>query len=171
MEFFDLYDSNFNKLDHKMQRGTQNKPGEYHLVAHIWIRNHKGEYLIQQRNKTTDRIPHQWAAAGGAVTTGETSIEGAIRETYEEMGLVLKEEDLKLVNRYFVEDTYSNYITDLYLVEMDVDINELTLDETEVKQVKYLKLEEYYDLIKQNKAWNYTRLLSRKNYYLDLEKS
>jgi 8-oxo-dGTP pyrophosphatase MutT (NUDIX family) len=170
MEYFDLYDRNFNKLDKKMIRGGHNEVGEYHLVVHIWIRNSEGKYLVQERNKDTDVIPHQWAATGGAVIAGETSIEGAIRETYEEIGVLLKEEDLILKKRYFVDHEQSNYITDLYLVEKDLKIDELVLDYDEVASVKYFTLDEIYDLIKQNKHWDYTRILSRKNYFLDLEK-
>lgn len=171
MEVFDLYDREFNLLDKKMERGTQNEKGEYHLVVHIWFRNSEGKYLLQQRNKTTDRIPHQWAATGGAVTTGEDSITGAIRETEEEIGVKLVESDFKFVNRYFVEDDYSNYITDLYLVEKDIDISNCIIDPNEVKSLEYFTLDEYLELVKNKQAWNYTRLLSRSSYYLDLEKS
>jgi len=170
MEYFDLYNKDFQKLDKKMIRGHHNEPGEYHLVVHIWIRNSLGKYLIQQRNKDTDRVPHQWATTGGAVTSGETSIEGAIRETYEEIGVLLEESQFQFKARYFVDDEFSNYITDLYLVEMDVDIESLVLDQNEVKQVKYFTLEEIYDLIKQKKHWDYSRIMSRKNYFIDLEK-
>ena len=87
MELFDLYDKEGKLLDRTMERGTSNQKGEYHLVVHVWIRNSKGEYLMQQRNKESDPIPNQWASTGGAVTAGEDSIAGAIRETAEELGV------------------------------------------------------------------------------------
>lgn len=171
MEVFDLYDGDFNLLDHKIERGNPTQKGEYHLVVHIWIKNSEGQYLIQQRNKLTDEIPFQWAATGGAVTSGENSIEGAIRETQEELGIQLQPRDLKLVNRYFVDEGATNFITDLYLVEKDILIKDTVLDTVEVKQVKYFTIDEIYDLIKQKKHWNYTRYQSRSSYFKDLEKS
>ena len=80
MELFDLYDKDGNKLNKKIVRGSDIQSGEYHKIVHIWIRNKKGEYLIQQRNKSTDTIPYQWAPTTGSVASGETPIDTAIRE-------------------------------------------------------------------------------------------
>jgi len=169
MELFDLYDNLGNKLHRTMERGTPNNEGEYHLVAHIWIRNSEGKYLIQQRNKLSDRIPHQWACTGGAVTSGEHSMQGAIRETYEEIGVLFQPEQLKLVKRFFVDDDFTNYITDLYLIEADVLIKDLKLDTVEVKQCAYYTLDEIQQLIKDKKHWNYERFATRQGYFKALE--
>ena len=171
MEIFDLYDREGNLLDKKMERGGSNDEGEYHLVVHIWIKNSEGKYLLQQRNKKTDRIPHQWAATGGAVTTGEDSITGAIRETEEEIGITFKEEQFIFLKRFFCEDSKSNYITDLYVIKEDVLIKDVKLDINEVKAVEYFTLSEYLELVKNDKAWSYERLVSRHGYYEALEKS
>lgn len=174
MEVFDLYDGNGNKLDRTMIRGTSNQKGEYHLVVHIWIRNSKGEYLIQQRNKKTDVRPYMWAITGGAVTSGEDSVTGAIRETYEELGLKLSTDKVKLLKRYYIdaeEGGLTNYITDLYLAETDAKIDTLTLDKTEVKDAKYVSMDEIKYMIEHNEFWNYERLLERQGLLALLEKS
>ena len=46
MEIFDLYDKDFNQLPQKMNRGSQNYKGEFHLVVHVWVKNSKNKYLI-----------------------------------------------------------------------------------------------------------------------------
>ena len=171
MELFDLYDKEGNMLEKKMERGGTNSSGEYHLVVHIWIKNSEGKYLIQQRNKETDRIPGQWACTGGAVTSGEDSLTGAIRETEEELGIRFDKEDFILLNRFYSENPISNYITDLYVIKKDVLIKDCVLDITEVKQVKYYTLEEYKELVEKDMAWEYERLVSRHGYYEALEKS
>lgn len=174
MEVFDLYDGLGNKLDKTMIRGTSNQKGEYHLVVHIWIRNSKGEYLIQQRNKLTDVRPFMWAITGGAVTSGEDSITGAIRETYEELGLELSRDQIKLLKRYYIDaevgDT-TNYITDLYLAETDASIDSLTLDKVEVKDAKFVSMDDIKYMIEHNEFWNYERLLERQGLLTLLEKS
>ena len=171
MEIFDLYDKNFNKLDKKMVRGGTNDEGEYHLVVHIWFRNSKGEYLIQQRNKKEDSVPYQWAATGGAATAGDNSIEAAIRETYEEIGIMLKPEQFQLVKRYFIDDHQSNYITDLYIVKQDILLEDITIDTLEVRDVAYKTMDQIHEMIRNNEFWNYARLLERIDYFELLEKS
>ena len=171
MEIFDLYDREFNLLNKKMTRGTTNEKGEYHLVTHIWFKNSEGKYLIQQRNKATDRIPYQWAATGGAAVSGDNSIQTAIKETFEEIGLKLKGEQFTLLKRYFCEDTKANYITDLYIVKDDILLNSLKLDTVEVRDVAYKTMNEIKEMIEDNQFWNYERLLSRKGYFDLLEKS
>lgn len=171
MERFDLYDKHMNKLDKTMPRGGHNLPGEYHLVVHIWIRRKDGKYLIQQRNKRDDLIPHQWAITGGAVHSGETSLEGAIRETKEEIGIVFQPDQFHRVKRYFIEHPKSNYITDLYLVEEDVLLNDCKLDTVEVKDVAYKSMSEIHEMIEEGRFWNYERLLERTGYFNLLETS
>ncbi len=163
MEVFDLYDKEFNKLDKTMDRGTTNNPGEYHLVVHMWFRNSKGEYLVQQRNKETDEIPYQWAATGGAATTGDSSIEAAIRETEEELGLSIDKSKFQLVGRYFTENHIANYITDAYLIEEDILLNQLKIDTVEVREVDYKSMDEIKNMISNKQFWTY-------RYLDDLEK-
>ncbi len=171
MEIFDLYDKLGNKLNKLMERGGENEDGEYHLVTHIWIRNTSGKYLIQQRNKTDDPVPYQWAATGGAVLTGETSIEATIRETYEELGINLKVEEFRLLKRYVIEDAKANYLTDLYLVEKDIDLNSLILDPIEVKAVAYKTMADIKQMIQDNLFWDYSGKMGRHDYFDILEKS
>ncbi|MBN2605512.1 MAG: NUDIX domain-containing protein [Bacilli bacterium] len=171
MEFFDLYNHLGEPLHKTVKRGEKLNPGEFHLVVHIWIRNSEGKYLVQQRNKLTDETPFMWAATGGAVTKGETSLYAAIRETKEEIGLALNENDLKHLNRYFIPNEFASYITDLYLVEQDVLLNELELDTLEVRQCKYFTMDEIKVMVENKQFWDYENLWVRKGYLESIEKS
>ncbi|XMB72352.1 NUDIX domain-containing protein [Mycoplasmatota bacterium WC30] len=171
MEYFDLYDSKGKRINKTMARGGKNLRGEYHLVVHIWIRNSKNQYLIQQRSKLEDPIPFQWAATGGGVLTGETSIEGVLRESFEEMSLVINTTKLRLIKRYYIDDPNTNYITDLYLLEDDVDLNKLILDSNEVKAVDYKTMNEIRKMVLEGKFWDYEKNINRIGYLDILEKS
>jgi len=171
MELFDLYDKEGNLLNKTMERGSTNQKGEYHLVVHIWIKNSEGKYLMQQRNKESDLIPYQWASTGGAVTAGEDSITGAIRETTEEIGITFDKDDFIFLQRFYSDTPLTNYMTDLYIIKKDVLIKDLKLDINEVKQVQYFTLNEYKELVKNNMAWEYEERISRHGYYEALEKS
>ncbi|MDA3931943.1 MAG: NUDIX domain-containing protein [Tenericutes bacterium] len=170
MEYFDLYDKKGLKLNKTMPRGTSNLPGEYHRVVHIWIMNSKNEYLIQQRNKSTDTYPYQWAPTAGAVQAGEVSLQAAIRETKEEIGLVLKESELKLIDSFYIDDSYANYIIDMYLAKNEVNLESLTIEKKEVKAVKLATKNVIIELLEQNQFWNYHELNTDLDYFELLEK-
>lgn len=76
------------------------------MVVHVWIRNRKGEYLILQRAADRATFPLMWECVGGFVLKGESSIEGAIREVKEEVGLDLNPEDGIRLQRHYRENSY-----------------------------------------------------------------
>lgn len=97
MELWDLYNEHRELTGRDHIRGEEVPQGFYHLVVHIWIRNRKGEYLISQRSADRPTCPLMWECVGGSVVKGEDSLTGALRETQEEVGLILSPEDAKLV--------------------------------------------------------------------------
>ena len=86
-ERIDLYDAGSNPLGRTVRRGEPLAPGEYHLVVQVWVRNSRGEFLIQKRRLGLDEAPGLWAATAGWVAAGEDSLEGAVRELEEELGI------------------------------------------------------------------------------------
>ena len=62
--------------------------GEYFLLAHVWIENPDGKYLITKRaqHKTFGGM---WECPGGCAVAGEESIDTALREVREEVGIAL----------------------------------------------------------------------------------
>ena len=140
MEIWDLYDENKNVTGKSWKRGKKVPDNYYHLVVHVWIKNNKGEYLISQRAENR-MLPLKWECTGGSVLKGETSIEGAIRETKEEVGIELNKEDGKLVYSE-VRKTFKgrkfNDIMDAWLFKYDgeVDLKNATTDE--VRNFKWM---------------------------------
>ena len=152
-----------------MVRGSQNQMGEYHKVVHIWIRNPKGQYLIQKRNKATDRFPYQWAPTAGAVIQGEDPIDAAIRESKEEIGLHIKPEQLKHLKRYFVDHKKANYVIELFLAEIDIDLSILHMDPVEVQAIQMASMEEIKSLYRHQEFWSFDDI--DKDYLDRLERS
>lgn len=171
MEYFDLYDKSGQKIIKVVQRGTKLEQSEYHIVVNIWIRNSSGLYLIQQRNKAYDKRPFMWATTAGAVVTGDNSFITAIKETYEEMGISLNKDNLKLIKRYFVKDNFANFILDVYLIEEDILIKDLILDKLEVKDAKYVSMKEIKEQVINNTFIDYNEIVSQKDYFDLIEKS
>ena len=96
MEKWDLYTKYREKTGKEHIRGEEIPEGLYHLVVHVWIRNSRGEYLLSRRAADRPTYPFFWETVGGSVLQGETSIEGAVREVKEEVGITLSPESGQL---------------------------------------------------------------------------
>lgn len=89
MELWDLYTIDRVPLGRTHIRGEKLPAGCFHPVVHVWLRNSRGEYLLSRRSETRPAFPLMWETTGGSVLAGETSLEGALREVREEVGIVL----------------------------------------------------------------------------------
>lgn len=154
MEIWDLYDENKNLTGKYCIRGNEIPDNFYHLVVHVWIKNDKGEYLISQRAENRPTFPLMWECVGGSVLKGENSLQGAIRETKEEVGIDLTKAEGKKVFtkvRKNINGKKFNDIMDVWLFKYNgkVELEKATTDE--VRDVKWLKKEEIKELFKLNK--------------------
>nr|WP_243238252.1 helix-turn-helix domain-containing protein [Ruminococcus hominis] len=98
-EIWDLYNENRELLGKDHIRGEQLPIDGYHLVVHAWIRNSKGAYLIARRSANRTAFPLVWECVDGSVVKGEASLQGALREAKEEVGVDLLPEKVKLFYR------------------------------------------------------------------------
>ena len=127
------------------------KPGEYHLVVHIWIVSSKGEFLIQQRSANKKLMAGEWAATGGAAISGEDSYTAANRELYEELGIPSNKQTLKKLTRI----KRRNSLLDIWFINIDIDINKLRLQKDEVASVRWVSRDEFKEMIKNGRYHNY----------------
>lgn len=153
MELWDLYTEDRELTGKEHIRGEKLPENMYHLVVHVWIKNSKGQYLISQRSANRPTFPLMWECVGGSVLKGESSIDGAIREAKEEVGVELLPDNGKLVfskNRKIIDGKRFNDILDVWLFQYDgnVTLNNATTDE--VKQIAWLDKKQILDLFKQN---------------------
>ena len=164
MEIWDLYDENKNVTGKYCVRGDEIPDNYYHLVVHVWIKNDNGEYLISQRSENRSRFPLMWECVGGAVQKGESSIQGAIRETKEEVGIDLIEGDGKLIYsklRKVLNGKKFNDIMDVWLFKYNGEVKLSNATTNEVKDVKWMKKEEI------EKYFNNNKLVPTLNYFFE----
>ena len=144
MEYWDIYDAERVKTGRTMVRGSEFEDDAYHLVVHVCIFNDKNEMLIQQRQPFKEGWPDMWdVTVGGSAVTGDTSQQAAEREVLEEIGLKL---DLKGIRPHLTVN-FDRGFDDIYLIEKNVDINELTLQPEEVQAVKWAGRDEILAMI------------------------
>ena len=152
-EIWDLYNENRELLGKDHIRGEQLPIDGYHLVVHVWIRNSKGQYLISQRSANKPTYSLMWECVGGSVVKGEDSLQGAIREAKEEVGVDLMPENGQVLftkTRKIIEGKIFNDIMDVWLFEYDgeVDLGNATTDE--VTQVAWMNREQIKELFDAN---------------------
>lgn len=137
-ELFDLYDINRKPLGKTIERGAKLPPNTYRIIVHVCIFSTDGKMLCQRRQPFKKSWSNMWdVSASGAVDSGETSEQGARRETQEELGLQLPQKLLPSLTINFDEG-----FADWYCVTADVNESTCRLQQEEVAEVRWLSQEE-----------------------------
>lgn len=143
MELFDLYDVNRKPLGITMERGGMQPRNTFRLVVHVCIFSSDNRMLCQKRVGSKKVFPDKWdLSCGGCVDSGETSMQGAIRETKEELGIALPQDILPSLTVHF------NYgFDDIYCVTMDVDTKRIKLQAEEVSEVQWFSRSQIHAML------------------------
>ena len=163
MEIWDLYNENREIIGEHI-RGEELPDNAYHLVVHIWIKNSSGKFLISQRSANRKQFPLKWETVGGSVLKGESSIQGAVREVKEEVGIDLLETDGTLAFseiRKTIGGKKFNDILDVWVFNYNGEIELSNATTDEVAQVKWLDRSEIL------KLYNDKSLVSTLYYFFD----
>ena len=154
MEKWDLYTKYREKTGKEHIRGEEIPEGLYHLVVHVWVRNSRGEYLLSRRAADRPTYPFFWETVGGSVLQGETSIEGAVREVKEEVGITLSPESGQLAFTK-IRDTVNGEkfrdILDVWVFYYDGEADLTAATTKEVAECKWLRSDQIYDLFQEQK--------------------
>lgn len=123
------------------ERGETLSDGEY---VHICVFNRKNQMLIQKRQPFKKGWAGLWdISASGAAQSGESSSQAAGRELKEEIGI---DYDFS-AKRPYVSVSYTAGFDDYYIVELEVNPDELILQYEEVEQVRWADKYEILSMI------------------------
>ncbi|MEI0517386.1 NUDIX domain-containing protein [Brachyspira murdochii] len=159
-EIWDVYNRNKQKTGRIHQRGLPLRKNEYHIVIHAWVVNSNDEVIMTKRHKSKKICPNKWECTEGSILTGESSIEGAIREIKEEIGLSFEKEEGIFLTSFILER--SKTIIDAFMFRRDVKLEELTLQENEVSEAMIVDREKYFEMCKNKK------IVSSIRYFYDI---
>lgn len=154
MEKYELVDIKGNKTGKILTNidiGKQNSipKGYYVSVTGVVIINDNNEILLQKRSRFKRSNPSKWGICGGKVNLGETTLDAVIRETLEEIGIILDKKDLKILSIYTNEKAYFT----VYYVRKNVNIAESKLQTDELEEIKFFKIEELQYLDNEGLEW------------------
>lgn len=158
MEYLDILDENGKLTGIKKDRNTVHKDGDWHKVVQIFVVNNNN-IMLQQRSLLKKSDPGKWcASASGHISAGENSIDTAKKEFREELGINLYENEIKLIDTFKSpsirynnnEKIINNHFVDLYVVNKEIDINNVKIQKEEVNQVSYFTISEFISMVKNN---------------------
>lgn len=156
MEVLDIYDQNRNKTGRTIERkeGNTLRKGEYIIWVQCWIINSEGKILLTQR-KHDKRHGGMWEPTVGCVKSGETSIEGIQREIKEEIGLDISKSDLKLFKTDEEERKDVNGFRDIYVVNKDIPLEDISFNDGEVINCKYVTINQLKEMIENGETFRW----------------
>ncbi len=151
-ELWQLYDKQGRAIPNKgAAKDEVFSDGLLHGASHVWIYRFSDgipEILLQKRAASKRTWPNRFdISAAGHIDLGESAITAAVRETQEEIGLTVKDDDLELISvqrAYLVaeNDAIENEFQWVYLYELSAS-NKFSLQESEVASTIWQSLTDF----------------------------
>lgn len=150
--------------------------GLWHRAVYAFIINDKEKILLQKRSENKKLWPNKWdVTVGGHVDSGEFGRQALIREVKEELGIEIKDDDIK----YLIGSTSINkqgniinkHYNECYLITKNVDISDIKIQKEEVSEVRYFSKDEllkrisnnYEGLTDKTGPWNFLKKILNKS--------
>lgn len=147
MEFIDIYDDLGQKSGKSEEKDEAHRKALIHRGVCVWIMNSKREVLLQTRSSHVMFPDMLDISFSGHIQTGETPLEAVKREGREELGVNIDASKLQYLfscREFGGGDGYfENEIDDVFLYRADIPIDEYSFYDNEVKEVRYISLDEF----------------------------
>ena len=174
MEIVDVLTSDGVATGRTKPKAEVHRDGDWHRAAHLWLVADDGRVLLQRRSASKENWPDLWdISVAGHVSAGEQSRDAAIREAFEELGLVLSPRELTFLGTLQWHATLDggayieNEFHDVFVAMRDIELGVLVLDPAEVADVALVAPEgiERYDVVPHDEEYALLRryLASRKS--------
>ena len=159
MEYFDIVDDNGIPTGKTISRELAHMDGIQHRTAHVWIVRRKAsgyDILLQKRSRNKDSFPGFYdTSSAGHIPAGDEPLDSAMRELHEELGIEAVPEQLSYAGMFHIhyEQEFhgsmfrDNEIARVYVYSEPVEIENLTLQESEVEEVCWFDLEDVWNEI------------------------
>ena len=147
-ELLDIWDASGKPTGQVLEKSIAHQKGLFHPTVHVWFYTSTPSLLLQKRGANKETFPNLWdVSVAGHVSSGESILDGALREINEEIGLQLKSDDLLLIDVRKNINQFSNGIIDsefqhVFLSELKTGVKDLVIQKEEVDDVRLFSFEE-----------------------------
>lgn len=160
MEYLDIVDENGIPTGETVSRKEAHERGILHRTAHVWVVRENGGrigILLQKRSAEKDSFPNMYdTSSAGHIPAGQEPRESALRELEEELGIRADASELNFAGKFRIqyEEEFhgrmfrDNEVTWVYVYREPVEIGKLTLQESEVSEVRWFDPEEVWNEIR-----------------------
>ncbi|MBQ8451333.1 MAG: NUDIX domain-containing protein [Clostridia bacterium] len=107
--------------------------------------NSKNKILVQRRALNKKVNPGLYGVTGGHVDAGETPIATCVRETEEELGIKVDENEFKFLGEFIHQKGWE--LVQTYVLKKDIDLSKVKLQVEEVSEIKWVSLGGFKKLI------------------------
>ncbi|MEM9650100.1 MAG: NUDIX domain-containing protein [Bacteroidota bacterium] len=155
-ELVNILDDNGNDTGSTCLKSEAHLKGLFHPTVHVWLYTKKGQMLWQQRAAQKDTHPLLWdVSVAGHIGAGEDIIHAVIREVQEEVGLQILPKELQKIGVFKSVHLHSDTLIDkefhhTFCCELRTPLHELTKQETEVEDLKFIDIGTFEKRIEQN---------------------
>ena len=165
MEILDVVNEYGEPTGETVNRETAHLKGVRHRTSHLWLlrkKDGKIEILLQKRSQNKSFPGCYDISSAGHIPAGDEFRESAIRELKEELGVAAEESDLiycgdKYItwdDEFFGKPYHDRQYTRVFMMWLDLDEEEFTLQAEEVYDVLWIDLEQCIEGVKENSFEN-----------------
>ena len=156
MEVIDICDEKGFPTGSTIDRDIAHRDGILHRTAHVWVvrENPNGyDILLQKRSMEKESFPGLYdTSSAGHIPAGQEPIDSALRELKEELGITAQPSELSYAGIFRIQYEKEfhgkmfrdNEVTRVYVYQEPIEIQNLTLQVSEVDEVRWFDLEEVY---------------------------
>ena len=160
MEYLDIVDEAGIPTGRTVSRQEAHAEGILHRTAHVWIVrkvNGRTEILLQKRSGEKDSFPGLYdTSSAGHIPAGEEPLPSALRELSEELGIKAAPSQLHYAGKIRIrfEEVFhnrmfrDNQVSWVFIYGEPVEIGCLTLQKSEVSEVRWFELDEVWTEIR-----------------------
>ncbi len=141
-EVRDLYYSTGTHICGTVERGTPIPQGKCLMLTAVMTLRSDGRFLMTRR-ASAKKYAGRWEITGGCGQSGETAVQGAVRELFEETGIQTTESELIPCGVY----RRAGYFHAFFLLRRDVPDSILRMQNGETDAYRWVTTDEYQALI------------------------
>ncbi len=158
-EQLDLYDSQRRPTGQRVTRGKAAPPDTYRLIVSILTLRQDGRLLLTRRARSKS-YAGRWEISGGCVQAGETPKQAAVRELWEETGILCRIPELEPRGFYRGRNVHFCY----FLLRRDVPLSAVRLQPGETDAADFVTPAEFRQLVADDRTITAESLLICERY-------